>query len=165
MACLCFFPADRIFSPLKKVNNNNNNINDSCWSTEHKWSVQLDFTQDAFGLHLMASLGSKKTCDVVLSQPGGRRLWGDGNEGEEGGVKVDQSPGLWFKILTVLHLSGLKRNQDPKTSCNSSLKKDKTQTVFLVLVYLYLFLLPPAVWAACLVSPESRSGRRWKVTA
>lgn len=46
-----------------------------------------------------------------------------GGRGTEGGSKEDQSPGLWFQDLKVLHPDGLKKNQEPETSWNFFLKK------------------------------------------
>lgn len=78
------------------------------------------FYPECSGLPSQSALGSKNMCHAGLSQPGGCGL-----EGRESGGGLKRTRVQVFQDLKVLHPDGLKKNQEPETSWNFSLKKEK----------------------------------------
>lgn len=107
--------------------NEKKNKKKNCWSVEHKWNPF--FYPECSGLPSQSALGSKNMCHAGLSQPGGCGLEGRESGGGEGGGAgkgvLKRTRVQVFQDLKVLHPDGLKKNQEPETSWNFSLKKEK----------------------------------------
>lgn len=136
---------------------------------------QLDFTQNAFGFIPLLHLAQKTHVMLVFLSRVGVDC-GVVGVGRVGVLERTRQSSSLVEDLDGSSPSWSEEEPGPKNVLQVIPQKSKkkkrrkiilksTQTVFMVSFYLHLFSLPPAVWAACLVSPESCSGWRWKVTA